>query len=366
LKNVLFISASEFSQATGGAEYQIKLIIEYLKNQFNISFLFYDNGNKLEKVDGINYYTIKKNSLLRKLFGKYFILDFLKVIKVIKITNPAIIYLRSGFAWLGIIGLIKYKYSFKLIFHVAHDEDLTRNRLKDLKIKSLFSYIDKYFSQIGIRKSDYIICQTIKQFSLLEQNFNMNNAVIIRNAHPRPICEIKKSEDLKIVWIANAKRWKKPELFIKLANALNETNAEFLMIGEIPENSWGIELKKEISKSSNIIYYGKLSLSETNNILCNSHIFVNTSLFEGFPNTFIQAWMRKVPVVSLYVDPDDVIKKNGIGFHSRTFEQMVDDVKLLIHDNTLRKTMGEKAQKYAFDKHSLNNFANLLELVSNG
>ena len=31
---------------------------------------------------------------------------------------------------------------------------------------------------------------------------------------------------------------------------------------------------------------------------------VNTSDYEGFSNTFIQAWMRRVPIASLHVDPD--------------------------------------------------------------
>jgi hypothetical protein len=41
-------------------------------------------------------------------------------------------------------------------------------------------------------------------------------------------------------------------------------------------------------------------------------VFINTSKYEGFPNTFLQAWRRGIPVISS-VDPDDVIQSKKLG-----------------------------------------------------
>jgi glycosyltransferase involved in cell wall biosynthesis len=82
-----------------------------------------------------------------------------------------------------------------------------------------------------------------------------------------------------------------------------------------------------------------------------------------FPNTFIQAWMRKTPVVSLDTDPDDVIKKNQLGLHSANFDQMVKDVRLLLTDTHLCQHMGENAYRYATKEHNVHNTVDRLEKI---
>ena len=110
----------------------------------------------------------------------------------------------------------------------------------------------------------------------------------------------------------------------------------------------------------NLIYVGGVPQDEVNRRLEQGHILVNTSRFEGFSNTFVQAWMRKVPVVSLNSDPDNILVREGIGFHSLTFETLCRDVKLLVENNILCNEMGERARKYAYENHTVEKMVNCL------
>jgi len=46
-------------------------------------------------------------------------------------------------------------------------------------------------------------------------------------------------------------------------------------------------------------------------------------------------------------DPDDIIKKYGLGFHSRSFNQMVQDISFLINNPKMVSDMGKKAKLFA-------------------
>jgi hypothetical protein len=73
--------------------------------------------------------------------------------------------------------------------------------------------------------------------------------------------------------------------------------------------------------------------------------------------------MRQVPVVSLNVDPDGVIEQYKLGFHSRTFERMVKDVRRLVTDRELREELGENARRYALKEHNITAAVDSLETI---
>ena len=74
---------------------------------------------------------------------------------------------------------------------------------------------------------------------------------------------------------------------------------------------------------------------------------MNTSAHEGFPNTFIQAWLRDVAVVSLNVDPDGVLDGKQVGIIAHSEPALSQSVRRLIEDAGARAAFVRRAREHA-------------------
>lgn len=357
-KRIVFLTEHHWDVEFGGAEYQIKLIIDQLKWLYDI---YYVARNVTFNVKHMKQIKIPHIGLLNRLGPSYF-LDITNVYHILRKLNPDFIYQRVSCAYTGIAAYYANKYNKTMIWHISSDNDVKPWEF-NLKKQIIFDYIDKKFAEYGIMNCSKIIGQTKYQNKLLKKYYSKKCEVIISNFHPLPAHEIQKKHPVKILWVSNIKSIKRPEIFVEVAKHFEQfRNVKFCMIGGKQNKKLTTQLEEEINKIKNLEYLGEKTLKEVNNLFCQAHIFINTSDSEGFPNTFIQAWMRRVPVVSLNVDPDNVLKNHGIGFHSGNLEQLFKDTKRLIEDEELRETMGKRAQEYAFKHHSLANIENIVDL----
>jgi glycosyltransferase involved in cell wall biosynthesis len=358
MKKIVFIPGI-VDKVIGGAEMQMRLISEELRK------VDYD-------IYGILPHTLKNNSRYCNLFldkRNHFRIPRAKSLFSKRILNylckigPSVIYQRGGLPYLASAVYYCGNHSCSVIWHIASENDVMPLQF-GWRQSLLFNWIDKKFLEYGIKNTNYIIGQTKHQNELLKRNYGIECDFIVPNFHPEPTKEIIKEPPVKVLWISNIKSLKKPEVFINLAEHFTGRDSlRFIMIGRPGSRSYQRKLSKRMSKFNNLDYLGEKSLEEVNAVLCRSHILINTSIYEGFPNTFIQAWMRNVPVVSSNVDPDDILKRYKIGFHSVTFDQMVNDVETLVKNRPLREEMGERAQKYAFENHSTENIKKIISLI---
>jgi len=262
------------------------------------------------------------------------------------------VYYHAG-AVLGPVSIFCRMMNKKFIYGIASDA-LVEKKLVSRKIKE-FSRSRFSLSRLGnwldIKLADALIVQSIHQKNLLKNNFTKDGILI---KMPFPISS--EENPLKacppiVMWVGSMAEVKQPMLFLELAEAIPE--ARFLMIGG---HSGDLEFYNSIrdaaEKLQNFIFLGVVPFNEIDRYFMRASILVNTSMFEGFPNAFIQAWMHYVPVVSLNADPDELLCKKRLGFHSKTFEKMVEDLRILLNNEKLREEMGKNAREYAEKEHN--------------
>jgi len=191
----------------------------------------------------------------------------------------------------------------------------------------------------------------------------------VPNFHPEPSETLDKKGPLLVIWVANLKPWKQPEVFVRLAARLSDIKeVRFVMVGAMQggPKAWREQLLHDINKATNLDYVGAKPQREVNELLARAHVLVNTSVQEGYPNTFIQAWQREVPVVSLSVNPDGVLERQGVGICAGSEQRLEESVRALLQNSALRTQYAARASDFAARHHSLRNTHALVRLIETG
>jgi glycosyltransferase involved in cell wall biosynthesis len=362
-KKVGVVIPTHWSAILGGAEYQVSLITEQLiaDDQLDVTVIS-RNVDPSFQPEKYTIKTLKKNRLLGR-YSKIF--DIRKILSALQETKPDIIYQRSGSAYTGACAWYAQQKKIPWIWHISHDLDVMPDIVSHKSwLKRTLNAIEKKCVEYGIHHASYIIAQTNKQVELLKTYYQRTPDQVIRNFHPDTEAPIRKGKKIKIIWIANFKPIKQPELFVQLAEELeNVIDAEFIMIGNSGNPKQYDQLLNKIKSTKSLTYLGEQPQSKVNELLSESHLLVNTSLLEGFYNNFIQAWIREVPVVTLTVDPDDLIKNEGIGICAGSYETLKTKIVDLASSPELRRKMGQKGKAYVKTNHSMRNIDKIHEIV---
>jgi glycosyltransferase involved in cell wall biosynthesis len=356
--NSYHLLTEKHSSYAGGAEVQqIKLAKELKKRGHEISFIIYgQNNNDVQgkKIDGFNILQAYNRNQVDNLS---FLQKTLCIWRKMKEADADVYYHHSGST--GITTFFCWLNKKKIINHIASDADVTGENIINNNI--LFSLLNKIGKWIDIRLSDKVISQNSFQKSKLNERFKVDS-IIIQNSVDTSLYINKKSIDDYLLWVGTIRSIKQPELFLKIAQYFPEY--KFVMIGSEGESPELFEkIKNDAEKTQNIDFKGFVSPEKIYSYYQNAIFLINTSRIEGFPNIFLEAWSSSIPVISLNVDPDDIISKYKLGYHSKTFDQMLNNIKTLLNDKELRKTMGENGRKYVEENHDIRRIVDQYEIL---
>ena len=333
--------------------HQVILAKELIKHDFKITFITYEEGGApVEHINGIEIIKIHEDAYWPRILN--IVLKVFRIWNAMRKANAHIYVHRGGVA--GAVSpfcrLMKKKFYCQIASDARVNRALITRKIKNFN-RSTFSLVTLGY-WLDIKLADITIVQNEFQIAMLKKKFNKDGMLI---KTPFPLTERRMPEKAKppiVLWVGSMAEVKQPELFVKLAEAVPE--ARFQMIGGHSGNQELYDKIKESSERiSNFEFLGVIPFHEIDEYFRRTSILVNTSMFEGFPHAFIQAWMHYVPVVSLNADPDELLCKNGLGFHSKTFDQLVEDVKLLLKNRQLREEMGRNAMSYVEKEHDITN-----------
>lgn len=280
------------------------------------------------------------------------------VLSTIRNIDPDYVYLRN-FQDVFMLEPLGERINGEVIFNISHDHQCLRlpDDWRALVTKSNLSEWIRNPSTLlqrrHLKKADYMFVQTSKQQRLLRENYGLTST-LIGNGHPIPEGTIRKDEPPVVLWLASLKPWKRPEKFVRIAEQCTDLDCQFEIIGRPSNDETHTEVQRAVSGLTNIKYKGSCTIAESNAHVGRASVFVNTSESEGFPNTFIQSWLRRTPVLSLEVDPDGILSSNPVGeFADGNLNRLVHHTRRLIADGDVREEYATASRDYAIKNHSI-------------
>ncbi len=241
----------------------------------------------------------------------------------------------------------------RTVLCIASDDDLSADYAPG--DHSLNDYnTPNWMAHYALENADHVFVQTESQLRALEGRFGRRSE-LIRNpvdiaADGPSRWPARSARDL-VLWIGRSDTFhKQPLLMLELAKhcpdipflmILNKTHADVFdrVLAERPANLTVVE---RVPHREIWDYYRR------------ARVFVSTSAYEGFPNTFLQCAVAGVPVVSLAVDPEGILSRHGCGLLAGgSLDALERHVRALWSDAELAERQALTFHRYALAHHGL-------------
>jgi glycosyltransferase involved in cell wall biosynthesis len=236
----------------------------------------------------------------------------------------------------GLVAMFCRRFHRRFVFRTANDADCDRSRL-------LVQFArDRWLYAYGLRRADAILVQSASQAQTLARSYGLTGRVAGMLVEPPAPSTVR---DIDVLWVSNIRRIKRPDLILELAGRMPEVKIHMVGGPVTGEEALFQEIANTAATRCNVTFHGRLPYGDANELYGRARVFVNTSDIEGFPNSYLQAWIRGVPVVTLF-DPDRVIEREGLGIAARYPDQILDAVRYLLGDPAAWKAASDRCRMF--------------------
>jgi glycosyltransferase involved in cell wall biosynthesis len=332
----------------GGAEVQQSILARALAEAgFDVSMVCNDFG----QADGVRVHGVtvyKSHRLDQGIPVVRFLHPRLSTTwSALRRANADIYYTRSSSMLTGIVAAFCRRHGRKSVYAAASDVDFVPEK-QPLRFRR-----DRWMYEYGLRHADAIIVQNAFQQETCLENYGRRTIVIPSAYAPPPGAAA--DESGSVLWTGTVRDYKQPELLLEIARRLPQHR--FVMVGGAggtrPQDVRYFEgVKREAVRLRNVEFSGFVPYAGVEAYFNRARVFVNTSRYEGFPNTFLQAWARGVPTVS-FVDTGSRHALEPVYPVVRDVSEAVREISRLMLDDDHWRAASARCRSHYWAYHSM-------------
>lgn len=210
----------------------------------------------------------------------------------------------------------------------------------------------RWMAHYALENADHVFVQTESQLRALESRFGRSGALIrnpVRIAADDPSRWPPRSQRDLVLWIGRADTFhKQPLLLLELAKRCPDLS--FLMI--MNRTHADVFDAVQAQRPPNLTVVERVPHRDIWDYYRRARVFVSTSAYEGFPNTFLQCAVAGVAVASLAVDPEGILSRHGCGLLAAgSLDRLERDVRALWSDAELAERHALTFHRFALEHH---------------
>jgi glycosyltransferase involved in cell wall biosynthesis len=335
----------------GGVEWQTSLTARWLAARgYRVSLLTWDEGQGPEiEADGVRVLSICRPEAgvpgLRFFHPRWSGLQ-----RALRAAQADVYYHNCGEYVTGQVALWCRRNGRGFVYSVASNPDC------DARLPEMHTRRERVLYRYGLKHADEVIVQTRTQQAMLMSGFGRASRVI-----PMPCPGPADSEFVppqaprpgaaRVVWVGRLVELKRLEWLLDLAERLPDV--VFDVAGDAEADTpYTRGLKARAALLPNVRLHGRVQRASMPAVYQQASCLCCTSTFEGFPNTFLEAFSHGVPVVST-VDPDGVLAERRLGAVAQDVPGLLAALRTLLGSTARWQEASDNARQYYVEHHAL-------------
>lgn len=343
------LSGREDVAFIGGAQIQQVLIARELRDRgYAVSFIVHDHGQP----DGIQHDGVYAWRMCGFSEGLP-VLRFLhprwtSLWRALTRAAPDLVYQRGAGAETGQVALWCRLHGRPFVFAAASNSDC------EPSLPYLPTRRERILYRYGLRRADRVIGQTREQVEAFCRGFGLKADLIrscSRDPGPPPERGPAPAGRPSVLWVGRFSYEKRPELMLQVAGRCPEIRFEIVGAANASRAA-DDEVSRQVARFKNVTLHGRVPHTKMDEFYARASALLLTSMWEGYPNTFMEAWARGVPVVST-VDPDSVITTHRLGRVGRSADELTRGIEQLTGDTGAWQACSANARRFFLANHSI-------------